>query len=192
MPLLMIILQHPLEHLQSLRCGSRPTSWRNGTGWQRRSWEERIERKLVGHPSSEVDVSIHQFYNHQSCTLTRRGLNPIKSFGQYAWSVSRTDGLICSLETGHTYPEHPRTHTYYFTSRALKGSRYHMTGPTYSITVLLLNLPTPRVYRPFKLERPSCRHATSHGIHTKTHRQEGLDDGRGLRDLNPKSQVSHT
>ena len=65
MPFLMIILQHPLKYLHSLRCDSRPSSWGNGTGWQRRGWEEGIERRLVGHPSSEADTSdpsIDQFY----------------------------------------------------------------------------------------------------------------------------------
>ena len=65
MPFLMIILQHPLKYLHSLRRDSRPSSWGNGTGWQRRGWEEGIERRLVGHPSSEADTSdpsIDQFY----------------------------------------------------------------------------------------------------------------------------------
>ena len=80
-PLLMIILQHLLEHLHSLRCDSSPTSRGNGTGWQGRSWEERIERRLVGHPSAEAgvgDASIDQFY---TLSMTRRSLNLICHLG---------------------------------------------------------------------------------------------------------------
>ena len=92
-PLLMIILQHLLEHLHSLRCDSRPTSRGNGTGWQGRSWEERIERRLVGHPSAEAgvsDASIDQFYTLSIMYHDAAQFESDMSLGQYA----------CSFETG--------------------------------------------------------------------------------------------
>ena len=55
-PLFVIILQHPFEHLHRLGCDSRPASGGEETRRRRRSWEERIERRLVGHPSSEPVV----------------------------------------------------------------------------------------------------------------------------------------
>jgi hypothetical protein len=88
MPLLMIILQHPLEHLHSLRCDSRPTSRGNGTGWQRRSWEERIERRLVGHPSSDSEPAMLQlisFIHYQSWYHDAAQFE-----SDMSWSVSRT------------------------------------------------------------------------------------------------------
>lgn len=72
MPFLIIILQQVLEHLHSLRCDSRPTSWGNGTGRQRRSWEERIERRIVGHPSSEAGASDASINFIQSMSIMYR------------------------------------------------------------------------------------------------------------------------
>ena len=92
-PGLVVVLQHPLEHLQSLGCGTRPPSWGNGARWQRRSWEERIERRLVGHASSKAgfsDTSINQFYTLPIMYDDAVRFECDKSFGQYR-SVSRTD-----------------------------------------------------------------------------------------------------